>query len=98
MSPHFSASSTQKSYQFSHLTFPLSTAMQLSEQTQISTQQSHRQHMSAVDKATAEIERFREILHQIDELELEFDRIRRIQEIVSNFKTRVATLERRLGR
>ncbi|KAK6503631.1 hypothetical protein TWF481_008638 [Arthrobotrys musiformis] len=70
----------------------------LSEQTRVSTQQSHRQHLSAVDKATAEIERFKEILHQIDELELEFDRIRRIQEIVSSFKSRVATLERRFGR
>lgn len=47
--------------------------------------------------ADAEIARFHAILHQIDELETEFDKIKRIREIVRSFRARVEQLERRLG-
>jgi len=47
--------------------------------------------------ADAEIARFRAILGQIDELENEFDKIRRIREIVRSFRARVEQLERRMG-
>jgi len=47
--------------------------------------------------ADAEIARFRAILHRIDELETEFDKIRRIRDIVRSFRARVEQMERRLG-
>lgn len=47
--------------------------------------------------ADAEIARFRAILHQIDELETEFEKIQRIREIVRGFRARVEHLDRRLG-
>lgn len=47
--------------------------------------------------ADAEIARFRAILQQIDELENEFDKVRRIREIVRQFRARVEALERRVG-
>jgi len=48
--------------------------------------------------ADAEIARFHEILRQIDELSTEFDKVRRIGEIVKQFKARVEHLDRRVGR
>lgn len=47
--------------------------------------------------ADAEIARFRAILQQIDELEMEFDKIKRIREIVRGFRARVEHMDRRLG-
>jgi transposase len=47
--------------------------------------------------ADAEIARFRAILQQIDELENEFEKIKRVREIVRSFKGRVEEMERRLG-
>lgn len=47
--------------------------------------------------ADNEIARFRAILQQIDELETEFDKIKRIREIVRGFRARVEHLERRIG-
>lgn len=46
--------------------------------------------------ADNEIARFRAILQNIDELELEFDKIKRIREIVRGFRARVEQLERRM--
>lgn len=46
--------------------------------------------------ADAEIARFHRILREIDELQVEFDKVRRIGEIVKGFKTRVEQLERRI--
>lgn len=46
--------------------------------------------------ADAEITRFREILRQIDELEVEFDKVRHIRDIVKGFRARVEGLERRV--
>lgn len=50
----------------------------------------------SVAQADAEIARFRAILAQIDELETEFDKIRRIREIVRAYRARVEALGRRL--
>lgn len=46
--------------------------------------------------ADAEIGRFREILRQIDELEVEFDKVRHIRDIVKGFRSRVESLERKV--
>jgi hypothetical protein len=46
--------------------------------------------------ADAEIARFHRILKEIDELQDEFDKVRRIGEIVKGFKARVEQLERRI--
>ncbi len=43
--------------------------------------------------ADAEIARFREILRQIDELEVDFDRIRHIRDIVRGYRQRVEQME-----
>ena len=47
--------------------------------------------------ADAEIARFRAILQQIDELENEFEKIKRIREMVRSWRARVEQMERRLG-
>ena len=44
--------------------------------------------------ADREIARFRAILQQIDELETEFDKIKRIREIVGHHRARVEQMER----
>ena len=46
--------------------------------------------------ADAAIARFQVILQHIDELDNEFDKIKRIREIVRGFRARVEHLERRL--
>jgi len=46
-------------------------------------------------EADAEIMRFQAILQQIDELELEFDKIRSLRDVVRGFRGRVEALERR---
>jgi len=46
--------------------------------------------------ADAEIARFQEILRQIEELRTEFDKIRRIGEIVKAYRARVEALDRRI--
>ncbi|USP81255.1 hypothetical protein yc1106_08529 [Curvularia clavata] len=51
---------------------------------------------NAMQMADAEIARFRAILREIDELQVEFDKVRRIGEIVKSFKARVDRLDRRI--
>ncbi|OAG05157.1 uncharacterized protein CC84DRAFT_1093699 [Paraphaeosphaeria sporulosa] len=51
---------------------------------------------AAIQNADAEIARFRAILREIDELQVEFDKVRRIGEIVKGFRARVQHLERRI--
>ena len=46
--------------------------------------------------ADAEIERFHDILRQIDELQNEFAKIKRIGEIVKGYRARVEALDRRV--
>ncbi|PNS14832.1 hypothetical protein CAC42_2061 [Sphaceloma murrayae] len=69
----------------------------LNQQTRLAAQrQAYLAQMSAA-QADAEIARFRSILRQIDELETEFDKIRRIRDIVRGFRGRVEHLARRVG-
>lgn len=72
--------------------------MQLTQQTQISTQAQYDRAGNAIAIADAEIARFRSILQQIDELEVEFDKVRHIRDIVKGFRARVEGLERRVDR
>ena len=69
---------------------------QLTQQTQTATQVQYDHAGNAMQMADAEIARFRAILHEIDELQVEFDKVRRIGEIVKGFKSRVDRLDRRI--
>nr|CAE76529.1 hypothetical protein [Neurospora crassa] len=51
-----------------------------------------------VDNADREIARYHSLMAQIDELELDFDRISHIREIVAGFRQRAEDLERELER
>lgn len=69
---------------------------QLTQQTQTATQVQYDRAGNAMQMADAEIARFRAILREIDELQVEFDKVRRIGEIVKGFKARVDRLDRRI--
>ena len=69
--------------------------LQLTQQTQTATQVQYDRAGNAMQMADAEIARFRSILREIDELQVEFDKVRRIGEIVKGFKARVDYLDRR---
>ena len=73
-------------------------AVQLTQQTQTCTQAQYDRAGNAMAIADAEIARFRSILQQIDELEVEFDKVRHIRDIVKGFRARVEGLERRVDR
>ncbi|KAI9776182.1 MAG: hypothetical protein M1835_005585 [Candelina submexicana] len=84
-------------YHFDRLMQAIQQRLQvLTQQTQISTQAQYDRAGNAIQVADAEIARFREILRQIDELEVEFDKVRRIREIVRGFRARVEALDRRV--
>ncbi|EDU48304.1 hypothetical protein PtrSN002B_006797 [Pyrenophora tritici-repentis] len=68
----------------------------LTQQTQTATQVQYDRAGNAMQMADAEIARFRAILREIDELQVEFDKVRRIGEIVKSFKSRVDRLDRRI--
>jgi len=70
---------------------------QLNRATEIATQAQYDRAGNAIQMADVEIARFRAILQQIDELEMEFDKIKRIREIVRGFRARVEHMDRRLG-
>lgn len=74
----------------------LTLALQLSQQTQTATQIQYDRAGNAIQMADAEIARFHRIIREIDELQDEFDKVRRIGEIVKGFKARVEHLERRI--
>jgi hypothetical protein len=57
-------------------------------------QQQYDRAGNAIAIADAEIARFHEILRQIDELEVDFDRIRHIRDIVRSYRQRVEEVER----
>jgi len=67
----------------------------LTQQTQTATQVQYDRAGNAMQMADAEIARFRSILREIDELQVEFDKVRRIGEIVKGFKSRIDYLDRR---
>jgi len=66
----------------------------LSDQSQIVAQQQYDRAGNAIAIADSEIARFHDILRQIDELELDFDRIRHIRDIVRGYRQRVEEMER----
>ncbi|KAI8961822.1 hypothetical protein F5Y11DRAFT_348150 [Daldinia sp. FL1419] len=68
----------------------------LSEQSSVVTMQQYDHAGNLVDNADAEIARFQGIMAQIDELELDFDRIAHIRDIVRDYRQRVEALERGL--
>ncbi|MCJ1335781.1 hypothetical protein MMC09_001055 [Bachmanniomyces sp. S44760] len=70
----------------------------LSQLTEESTQRQAAGVARTIREADREIDRMRELLGQIDELEVEFDKVRRIRDIVKGFRGRVEGLERRIRR
>ncbi|KAH9888605.1 hypothetical protein F4778DRAFT_399638 [Xylariomycetidae sp. FL2044] len=70
----------------------------LSEQSAVVTVQQYDRAGNLIDNADAEIARFEDIMAQIDELELDFDRIRHIRDIVRDYRQRIEDLERELER
>lgn len=70
----------------------------LMEQSQVVTLSVYDRAGNLIDNADAEIARYHEIMAQIDELELDFDRIAQIREIVRGFRQRAEELERELER
>ncbi|KAK5175004.1 uncharacterized protein LTR77_000140 [Saxophila tyrrhenica] len=70
---------------------------QLNQQTEIATQAQTDRAGNALRVADAEIARFRLMMQQIDQLEMEFEKIQRIRDIVRTWRARVEDMERRLG-
>jgi hypothetical protein len=70
----------------------------LSEQSQMVAQQQYDRAGNAIAIADAEIARFHDILRQIDELEVDFDRIRHIRDIVRAYRQRVEDMEQEVER
>ncbi|GJC84559.1 hypothetical protein ColLi_07397 [Colletotrichum liriopes] len=70
----------------------------LSEQSQMFTMAQFDRAGNLIEGADAEIQRYHELLRQLDELELDFDRIRHIKEIVRGYRSRVEEMERELER
>ncbi|KAL2016503.1 hypothetical protein VTK56DRAFT_3466 [Thermocarpiscus australiensis] len=70
----------------------------LMQQSQIVTLSVYDHAGNLIDNADAEIQRYHDIMAQIDELELDFDRIRHIRDIVRDFRHRAEELERELER
>ena len=70
----------------------------LMEQSQVVTLNVYDRAGNLIDNADAEIQRYHDIMAQIDELELDFDRISQIRDIVRGFRQRAEELERELER
>ncbi|KAM5377576.1 hypothetical protein ACJA88_006257 [Fusarium oxysporum] len=68
----------------------------LSHEAQRFTQLQYDEADGIIGGADAEIARYTEILQQLDELEVDFDRIAHIKEIVKGYRSRVESLERDL--
>lgn len=68
----------------------------LSEQAQMFTQVQYDRAGNIIDGADEEIARYSGILRQLDELEVDFDRIAHIKEIVKQYRSRVEDLEKEL--
>jgi hypothetical protein len=64
---------------------------------EIATEAQNDRSKNAMKKADEEMARFRQMMAQIDQLENEFEKIKRIREIVRSWRTRVEEMERRLG-
>ncbi|KAK4192522.1 hypothetical protein QBC35DRAFT_225960 [Podospora australis] len=70
----------------------------LMEQSQIVTLNVYDRAGNLIDNADAEIARYHSLMAQIDELELDFDRIAHIRDIVRDYRRRAEELERELER
>jgi len=70
----------------------------LSEQSQMVAQQQYDRAGNAIAMADSQIAHFHDILRQIDELEVDFDRIRHIRDIVRGYRQRVEEMEQELER
>ncbi|KAH6981009.1 hypothetical protein BKA56DRAFT_616823 [Ilyonectria sp. MPI-CAGE-AT-0026] len=82
---------------FDHLMASIEQRIQhLSYEAQRFTQLQYDEADGIIGGADAEIARYTEILQQLDELEVDFDRIAHIKEIVKGYRSRVETLERDL--
>lgn len=68
----------------------------LGQQAQMFTQVQYDRAGNIIDGADAEIARYTDLLRQLDELELDLDRIAHIKEIVKAYRSRVEHLERDL--
>ena len=68
----------------------------LSDQSQMVAQQQYDRAGNAIAIADSEIARFHDILRQIDELEVDFDRIRHIRDIVRGYRQRVEEMEQQM--
>jgi hypothetical protein len=68
----------------------------LSEQTQMFTQVQYDRAGNIIDGADAEIARFTQIMQQLEELEMDFDRIANVKDIVKSYRSRVEDLEKSL--
>lgn len=68
----------------------------LMEQSQVVTMQAYDHAGNLIDNADVEIARYHGIMRQIDELEVDFDRIAHIRDIVRDFRRRAEQLERDL--
>ncbi|KAK7418623.1 hypothetical protein QQZ08_000163 [Neonectria magnoliae] len=80
---------------FDHLMASIEQRIQhLSYEAQRFTQLQYDEADGIIGGADAEIARYTEILQQLDELEVDFDRIAHIKEIVKGYRSRVETLER----
>ncbi|KAK9236398.1 hypothetical protein V1525DRAFT_389550 [Lipomyces kononenkoae] len=66
----------------------------LIQQTCQSAERHHEQCVAVADESTWEMDKLRSIIERCDEIELEFAKIKRIGEIVKEFKDRVAYLEK----
>lgn len=66
----------------------------LTQQSATVAQQQYDRAGNAIAIADAEIARFHDILRQIDELEVDFDRIKHIRDIVRSYRQRVEEMER----
>jgi hypothetical protein len=59
-------------------------------------QQQYDRAGNAIEIADSEIARFHQILAEIDELEVDFDRIAHIKEIVRGYRARVEEMEQQI--
>jgi hypothetical protein len=94
-----SQSLAQLSRHFDRLLQQIQTRLDyLSEQSQMVAQQQYDRAGNAIAMADSQIAHFHDILRQIDELEVDFDRIRHIRDIVRGYRQRVEEMEQELER
>jgi len=70
----------------------------LSEQVEVANMHMENDANQMIDTADAEIARYNDLLQQMEELDLDFDRIKNIKDIVKGHRKRAEELERELDR